>query len=99
MQVQLEMFYFRDHIQSDLLFVEMLLSEESVFVLPGKIFNVDNFIRIVLTLPTELLIEACNRLTKFCLAHSNGQVSNGNFESRNTVSALHANLRESVAVD
>lgn len=89
------MFYFHD-IESDLLFVEMLLSEESVFVLPGKIFNVDNFIRIVLTLPTELLIDACNRLTKFCLTHS---LTNGTYDSRNSVSGLQANLRESVAVD
>merc|ERR1719154_993333 len=39
------------HIGSDLQFVEKLVSEESVFCLPGRCFNYPNYIRIVLTVP------------------------------------------------
>merc|ERR1712020_236733 len=38
---------------------------ESVFCLPGKCFNIPNFFRIVLTVPKEMLIEACNRMMEF----------------------------------
>ena len=47
--------------QHDLQFVERLVSEQSVFCLPGKCFNYPNYFRIVLTVPMELLSEACDR--------------------------------------
>ena len=53
-------------ISSDLQFVERLVSEESVFCLPGRCFNYPNYIRIVLTVPGPLLEEACNRIHEFC---------------------------------
>merc|ERR1719495_660860 len=56
-------------ISSDLQFVERLVSEESVFCLPGKCFNYPNYIRIVLTVPGPLLEEACNRIHEFCSTH------------------------------
>jgi hypothetical protein len=37
--------------------------------LPGKCFDVDNFIRIVLTVPKSTLMEALNRLNQFCMKH------------------------------
>ena len=44
---------------NDLQFVERLVSEQSVFALPGRCFNYPNYIRIVLTVPARLLSEAC----------------------------------------
>ena len=48
--------------KSDLQFVERLVAEQSVFCLPGKCFNYPNYVRIVLTVPSALLQEACERL-------------------------------------
>ena len=48
--------------RSDLHIVEALVEEQSVFCLPGKCFNYPNYIRIVLTVPKHLLIEACERI-------------------------------------
>jgi len=56
-------------ISSDLQFVERMVSEESVFCLPGRCFNYPNYIRIVLTVPGPLLEEACDRIHEFCSTH------------------------------
>ena len=53
------------HFSSDLQMVEALVSEESVFCLPGQCFDFPNFIRVVLTVPKELIVEACNRMAAF----------------------------------
>ena len=44
--------------------------EEFVFVLPGQIFGMPNFIRLVVCPPKHLLLEACQRLENFCNQHS-----------------------------
>ena len=54
---------------NDLQFVERLVSEQSVFALPGRCFNYPNYIRIVLTVPARLLSEACDRIYTFCSSH------------------------------
>ncbi|CAG0917235.1 unnamed protein product [Notodromas monacha] len=54
---------------SDLHFVERLVAEQSVFCLPGKCFNVDNYVRVVLTVPLEQMREACVRIAEFCATH------------------------------
>jgi tyrosine aminotransferase len=46
-----------------------LLEEENVFVLPGKIFKIENFIRIVICPPPEMLREAVDRIRQFCQRH------------------------------
>ncbi|KAJ3655527.1 hypothetical protein Zmor_014654 [Zophobas morio] len=43
-----------------------LMEEESVFCLPGSCFQTPDFIRIVLTVPENLLREACSRMIHFC---------------------------------
>ena len=48
--------------ETDLQIVEAMVCEQSVFCLPGKCFNIKDFFRIVLTVPQEMLIEACNRI-------------------------------------
>ncbi|XP_022244580.1 tyrosine aminotransferase-like [Limulus polyphemus] len=55
--------------KSDLEFVERMVSEQSVFCLPGTCFNYPDFIRIVLTVPEEQMQEACERIADFCNHH------------------------------
>lgn len=54
---------------NELDFVQELVKEQSVFCLPGKCFNIQNYIRIVLTVPREMIIEACTRIMEFCMTH------------------------------
>ncbi|KAI1285410.1 Tyrosine aminotransferase [Halotydeus destructor] len=53
----------------DLQLIETLVSEESVFCLPGDCFEYPNYMRLVLTVPKELTMEACNRIRDFCFRH------------------------------
>lgn len=61
---------------TDLELIERLVTEESVFCLPGQCFDFPNYMRIVLTVPQDLTVEACNRIASFCRrhysVHSNG---------------------------
>ena len=66
MMVRVEQTGFCQSFDNDLDIVEALVTEQSVFCLPGKCFNIPNFFRIVLTVPQEMLIEACNRMMEFC---------------------------------
>lgn len=54
---------------TELHFVQDLVKEESVFCLPGQCFDYPNFIRIVLTVPEDLIQEACIRIAEFCERH------------------------------
>lgn len=54
---------------NELEFVQDLVAEQSVFCLPGRCFNIENYMRIVLTVPKEMIIEACNRIEEFCEKH------------------------------
>lgn len=58
----------------ELEFVQDLVMEQSVFCLPGQCFNIDNYMRIVLTVPREMIIEACNRIKEFCVKHYKTEV-------------------------
>lgn len=55
--------------ESDLQIVERMVSEQSVFPLPGMCFNIKNFFRIVLTVPRINMVEACARIAEFCNTH------------------------------
>lgn len=55
--------------KTDLEIVEAMVTEQSVFCLPGKCFNIPNFFRIVLTVPENLLLEACDRIQEFSAQH------------------------------
>lgn len=48
---------------------EKLMSEESVACLPGTIFGMKDFIRIVYCAPPEMIEEACRRIKAFCNRH------------------------------
>lgn len=54
---------------NELDFVQDLVKEQSVFCLPGQCFDYPNFIRIVLTVPQEMIVEACSRIAEFCAEH------------------------------
>lgn len=56
-------------IKHDTDFVDRLLMEQSVFCLPGQCFDYPNYFRIVLTVPEEMLVEACDRIKDFCTNH------------------------------
>ena len=47
-------------------FVQGLISEESVFCLPGSAFSAPQWLRLVLTYPEEVTREACQRIREFC---------------------------------
>lgn len=55
--------------EDDLQFVQALVKEQSVFCLPGKCFDYPNYFRIVLTVPEEMVWEACTRIADFCYKH------------------------------
>lgn len=62
---------------NDLQFVEHMVTEESVFCLPGRCFDYPNYFRIVLTVPEVQLREACARIREFCANHYSYQQQNG----------------------
>lgn len=54
---------------NELDFVQALVREQSVFCLPGECFEYPNYIRIVLTVPEEMIWEASIRIAEFCGKH------------------------------
>lgn len=69
MMIEIKMQLF-PQFKSELQFVEQMVSEQSVFCLPGKCFEFPNYMRIVLTVPADILKEACNRIMVFCCQHA-----------------------------
>eukprot|EP01113_Clastostelium_recurvatum_P021862 TRINITY_DN2595_c0_g2_i2.p1 TRINITY_DN2595_c0_g2~~TRINITY_DN2595_c0_g2_i2.p1 ORF type:complete len:466 (+),score=92.19 TRINITY_DN2595_c0_g2_i2:148-1398(+) len=65
--IQLDKF---KEIHDDVDFMRKLLAEESVFVLPGQVFEYPAFFRVVLCAPLPKLQEACDRLAAFCARHA-----------------------------
>lgn len=55
--------------EDDLDFTSKLMNEESVLVLPGKCFDFPQYFRICLTVPTNVMEEALNRIKQFCERH------------------------------
>lgn len=53
----------------DMAILQALLREQSIFCLTGRVFDFPNYMRIVITLPEEMLIEACKRIAEFCAQH------------------------------
>ncbi|XP_011867961.1 PREDICTED: tyrosine aminotransferase [Vollenhovia emeryi] len=69
MMVYIDLPYFPEF-NSDLEFVQRLLMEESVFCLPGQCFDYRSYMRLVITVPGDMLEEACQRIQKFCERHN-----------------------------
>lgn len=56
-------------ISSCLEFVENLAKEQSVLAFPGPCFDFPGYFRFVLTIPEEMIAEACSRIREFCDEH------------------------------
>jgi len=67
--VEIDIKRFSD-ITDDMDFMRKLLAEESVFVLPGSIFGIKNFFRIVFCAPIPMLETAYQRMDEFCQRHT-----------------------------
>ncbi|KAG7245318.1 hypothetical protein INR49_030873 [Caranx melampygus] len=68
LMVGIDMDHFPDF-KNDVDFTERLVSEQSVFCLPASAFEYPNFFRIVVTVPEEMMVEACARIREFCQCH------------------------------
>jgi len=68
MMVGLELKCFPEF-ENDLELVERMVSEQSIFCLPGMAFELPGYVRIVLTIPETLMEVACDRIKEFCLVH------------------------------
>uniref|UniRef100_A0A3B4E8Z9 Tyrosine aminotransferase n=1 Tax=Pygocentrus nattereri TaxID=42514 RepID=A0A3B4E8Z9_PYGNA len=68
LMVGIEMEHFPEF-QNDVDFTERLVTEQSVFCLPATAFEYPNFFRIVVTVPEEMMVEACGRIREFCARH------------------------------
>ncbi|KAF4072017.1 hypothetical protein AMELA_G00269520 [Ameiurus melas] len=75
--VGIEMEHFPDF-QDDVEFTERLVTEQSVFCLPATAFEYPNFFRIVVTVPEEMMVEACKRIREFCARHYRPQSQDSN---------------------
>lgn len=69
LMVQIEVEQFGEEIQNGVDFAKLLLTEENVQVLPGEIFQMPNFFRVVFTKPIHLVEEAVCRIEDFCRRH------------------------------
>ncbi|KAL3062169.1 tyrosine aminotransferase [Trematomus bernacchii] len=56
--------------KNDVDFTERLVTEQSVFCLPASAFEYPNYFRIVVTVPEEMMVEACSRIREFCKRHN-----------------------------
>mmetsp|Transcript_9813 Transcript_9813/g.21837 ORF Transcript_9813/g.21837 Transcript_9813/m.21837 type:complete len:269 (+) Transcript_9813:638-1444(+) len=57
-------------IKDDTVFARMLLTEENLFILPGQCFSIENFVRLVICCPPEMVVQACQRINDFCRRHA-----------------------------
>ena len=53
----------------EMAFVKALIAEESVYCLPGTAFHCPGWIRLVLTYPSEITQDACQRIVAFAQRH------------------------------
>jgi tyrosine aminotransferase len=69
MMIGIDVDQFKD-ISNGIEFAKMLLTEENVQVLPGEIFQMPNYFRVVCCKPVTLIEEAAKRVEDFCTRHS-----------------------------
>lgn len=69
MMIKIELEKFPEF-SSCLEFSQGLIREQSVLLFPGfPCFNYPGYFRIVLTVPEEMIVEACVRIKEFCAKH------------------------------
>lgn len=54
---------------NDVELTEKMVTEQSVFCLPATCFQYPGYFRVVLTVPSEKVYEACDRIEQFCHDH------------------------------
>lgn len=59
------------HFSNEVDFMQKLVEEQSLYCLPGSCFGIENYFRIVLTAPIEMITDACERLKEFCEKYQN----------------------------
>lgn len=69
MMIGVDVDQFKD-INNGIEFAKLLLTEENVQVLPGEIFQMPNYFRVVCCKPVALIEEAAKRVEDFCARHS-----------------------------
>jgi len=67
MMVGFDMTQFNGSFKDDIQLGELLVSQESVLCLPGTIFGMPNYLRLVLCSQHDKLEEACRRIRLFCM--------------------------------
>ncbi|XP_056271676.1 tyrosine aminotransferase [Pseudoliparis swirei] len=68
LMVGIDIYHFPEF-KDDVDFTQRLVTEQSVFCLPASAFEYPNFFRIVVTVPEEMMVEACDRIGEFCQRH------------------------------
>ncbi|OQR77491.1 tyrosine aminotransferase-like [Tropilaelaps mercedesae] len=69
MMVGLDLDRFKEF-ADDINFCKELFRQESVFCMPGMAFSYPNYFRIVLTVPQDMILDACDRVSAFCERHA-----------------------------
>jgi tyrosine aminotransferase len=67
--IEIDIKLFQDHVSNDIEFTKLILKEESILLLPGSCFAVENFVRVVLVAPEDKLKDAFKRMEEFCKRH------------------------------
>lgn len=65
MMIKIELDKF-PNFNSSLEFFRALMYEQNVQTFPGEIFSFEGYLRIVLALPIELLVDGFERMKEFC---------------------------------
>lgn len=73
-----------DSIQSDEVFAQRILIEENLFLLPGTCFGISGYVRLVISAPSDTIIDAFERLQQFCNRHSKTRTSSNGNDSNNS---------------
>jgi len=68
LMVRIDMHHF-PQFRNDMEFSQALIKEKSVFCLPASVFEMPNYIRIVITMKKEKILEACDRIIEFVNKH------------------------------
>ena len=56
-------------VTSDVTLADAMFREQSLHVLPGQCFGIDNFFRVVLCPDTDSMKDVCSRIDEFCKKH------------------------------
>jgi tyrosine aminotransferase len=60
---------FDGDVTSDVTLADAMFREQSLHVLPGQCFGIDNFFRVVLCPDTDSMKDVCSRIDEFCKKH------------------------------